>query len=220
MLARTLCSVSRTSRLSRVVTPFSRPIFAARHSSTLSSILEREIQQEESNTEITEPPRPAHFKIHEAPGSVLVKATRTVKGEDITVQYTVPKDLAVDENEQTVIPVDIIVRKAGRGGLEFQCTVEHQDGSPVLIVQRFAHFDEAHAATLVDETAEADYQRDLRYGGPLLADLESDLQEAIAEFLEQRGVNDDIAVWVWDHVRVKENKEYVRWMKGIQNFLS
>lgn len=49
--------------------------------------------------------------------------------------------------------------------------------------------------------------------------MDEDLQESLLEYLEERGINDDLAVFLHDYVANKDVCEHVRWMGNIKAYL-
>jgi complement component 1 Q subcomponent-binding protein len=67
----------------------------------------------------------------------------------------------------------------------------------------------AHAAT-----AEKDWARQSLYAGPPFENLDEDLQTYLERYLEERGINAELANMIPDYIQVKEQKEYVRWLES------
>ncbi len=44
-------------------------------------------------------------------------------------------------------------------------------------------------------------------------------QEAFEDYLEKRGIDDDVAAFVSMYADAKEQRLYVQWMKSVRNFL-
>ncbi|CAM8915546.1 unnamed protein product [Rhodiola kirilowii] len=57
------------------------------------------------------------------------------------------------------------------------------------------------------------------YMGPLFKDLDDQLQDAFYYFLEERGVTDDLAIFLHDTVKKKEKSEYIRWMGAVKSYI-
>ncbi|KAL4908098.1 hypothetical protein BDW74DRAFT_148579 [Aspergillus multicolor] len=110
--------------------------------------------------------------------------------------------------------VNITIEKDGKGALLIQTLA--QDG--LFQVEEVSYFnkpDLAHAAT-----AEKDWARQSLYAGPPFENLDEDLQTYIERYLEERGINAELANMIPDYIQVKEQKEYVRWLENVRNFVS
>ncbi|KAH7447905.1 hypothetical protein KP509_01G126700 [Ceratopteris richardii] len=58
------------------------------------------------------------------------------------------------------------------------------------------------------------------YGGPIFEDLDEDLQQGFHEILEVRGLTAKFAWYMMDYMTDKEQREYVRWLHRVRDFLS
>ncbi|KAF9613651.1 hypothetical protein IFM89_009539 [Coptis chinensis] len=59
----------------------------------------------------------------------------------------------------------------------------------------------------------------LPYVGPDFKDLDDELQDLLIEYLDERGVNDDLAVFLHDYMMNKDRIELIRWMGKVKSFL-
>ncbi|XP_042491494.1 uncharacterized protein At2g39795, mitochondrial-like, partial [Macadamia integrifolia] len=57
------------------------------------------------------------------------------------------------------------------------------------------------------------------YVGPDFKDLDDELQNAYHEFLEERGLNDELAVFLHEYMVNKDKTELVRWLGNIKSFI-
>lgn len=129
-----------------------------------------------------------------------------------------PADRDVDELDRDIEPsfparVNVTVEKPGNGALLIQTVA--QDG--LFQIEEVAYFpksDLAHAAT-----AEKDWARQSLYAGPPFENLDEDLQSFLERYLEERGVNAELANMIPDYIQVKEQKEYVRWLSNVKDFI-
>lgn len=53
--------------------------------------------------------------------------------------------------------------------------------------------------------------------GPEFCEMDKDLQKAVWEYLEERGVNDELALFLHDYMEVKHKHELVRWLKNVES---
>ena len=68
------------------------------------------------------------------------------------------------------------------------------------------------------KSAEADWSRRGLYTGPPFANLDEELQVLIDRYIQERGVDTALAVWVPDYVDWKEQREYVAWLERKSGF--
>lgn len=124
-----------------------------------------------------------------------------------------PADREVDDADRDEEPsfparASVTIEKPGQGSLLLQTMA--QDGFfQIEEVAYFSNPELAHAAT-----AEKDWTRQNLYSGPPFENLDEDLQSFFERYLEERGVNAELANMIPDYVQVKEQKEYVRWLES------
>ncbi|KAJ7962777.1 Mitochondrial glycoprotein family protein [Quillaja saponaria] len=57
------------------------------------------------------------------------------------------------------------------------------------------------------------------YAGPEFKELDDELQDCLYEFLESRGVNDDLAIVLHEYMKNKDRTEFIRWMETVKSFI-
>jgi complement component 1 Q subcomponent-binding protein, mitochondrial len=57
------------------------------------------------------------------------------------------------------------------------------------------------------------------YAGPVFAELDETLQQAFSDFLEERGVDADLALYLMELVQDKLEVEYCRWLGSVAEWL-
>lgn len=108
--------------------------------------------------------------------------------------------------------VNVTIEKPGNGAILIQTVA--QDGLfQIEEVSYFSQPDLAHA-----QTAEKDWARQSLYAGPPFENLDEDLQTFLERYLEERGINAELANMIPDYIQVKEQKEYVRWLDSKHSF--
>jgi complement component 1 Q subcomponent-binding protein len=50
-------------------------------------------------------------------------------------------------------------------------------------------------------------------------ELDEEMQSAMRDYLEQRGVNDELAAFLHTYMENKEQREIVRWLKNVECYL-
>jgi complement component 1 Q subcomponent-binding protein len=109
--------------------------------------------------------------------------------------------------------VNIVVEKAGKGALSIETVA--QDGE-IIIENVYFYTDAKHAEP---KTAEQIRERQDMYVGPPFGNLDEDLQVLLERYLEERGVNAALAIFVPDYIDMKEQKEYLSWLSNVKNFV-
>ncbi|PVH96664.1 mitochondrial glyco protein [Periconia macrospinosa] len=115
-----------------------------------------------------------------------------------------------DEENQPSYPAHVNIRidRPGKGALAIDATA--QDGD--FIIEDLWYF---HSAELADPvSAEKDWQRRTLYTGPPFGNLDEDLQILLEKYLEERGVNTRMALFIPEYIDHKEQKEYVNWLES------
>ncbi|PKA48286.1 Uncharacterized protein AXF42_Ash020721 [Apostasia shenzhenica] len=59
----------------------------------------------------------------------------------------------------------------------------------------------------------------LRPFSPFFKDLDDELQDATRKYLEERGVNDDLAEFLHVYMENKDKTEYIRWMLNVESYV-
>ncbi|KAJ5624121.1 hypothetical protein N7510_000430 [Penicillium lagena] len=108
--------------------------------------------------------------------------------------------------------VNVSVEKPNGGSLLIQTLV--QDG--VFQIEEVSYFQNADLANA--QTAEKDWARQSLYAGPPFENLDEALQANFERFLEERGINAELANMIPDYITVKEQKEYMRWLESMYSW--
>lgn len=178
-------------------------------------LLRNEIQYE---LESSPPKQPVvkfkSFEVDERLGEQWIRLKKTFgDNEEIKVDSTMfdgsvpaPKsgsgvDTAGDVNLHITFTVDIS-KGQGDAVLQFVCSA-WPDTIEILKV-----FVRGRDQTLVQP-----------YTGPEFKELDDELQESLYEFLETRGISDELAVFLHGYIRNKDKTELVRWLGIVKSFV-
>lgn len=120
-----------------------------------------------------------------------------------------------EEEQEQSFParLNIVVEKAGKGALAVEAVV--QEGM-VVIDNVFYYTDASHA---YGKTADKVHERQDLYVGPPFSNLDEDLQVLLERYLDERGINAALALFVPDYIDMKEQKEYLRWLENVKGFV-
>lgn len=115
-----------------------------------------------------------------------------------------------DEDPQQGFPAHVSIRinRKGKGALAIEATA--QDGD--FLIEDLWHFPSSELAD--PATAEKDWARRTLYTGPPFDNLDEDLQVLMERYLEERGINTRMALFIPDYIDHKEQKEYIRWLES------
>lgn len=50
-------------------------------------------------------------------------------------------------------------------------------------------------------------------------ELDDELQDTLYEFLEARGINDEMAIFLHEYIRNKGKTEFIRWMGTVKSYI-
>ncbi len=117
---------------------------------------------------------------------------------------------AANEDDEPSFParVNVMIEKVGKGTLQIETTA--QDGE--IVIDNVYFFKDAELADA--KTAELDWKRRNLYEGPPFGNLDEDLQILLERYLDERGVNTALAVWVPEYIDFKEQREYLNWLSS------
>lgn len=118
-----------------------------------------------------------------------------------------------DEPESFPARLQIVISKPGRGALAIESVA--QDGMVVIDNVYFYPSEDLAFA----KTAELDHKRQSLYVGPPFGNLDPDLQVMFDRYLDERGINTALALFVPDYIDVKEQREYLAWLEGVKGFI-
>jgi len=121
-----------------------------------------------------------------------------------------------DEGQQQGFPAraSIRIERPGKGALAIEATA--QDGD--FLIDDLYYFPSAELAD--PATAEQDWSRRSLYTGPPFNNLDEDLQILLEKYLEERAINTRLALFIPDYIDHKEQKEYIRWLNNVKNFVA
>ncbi|KDD77121.1 hypothetical protein H632_c14p2 [Helicosporidium sp. ATCC 50920] len=179
---------------------------------TLDKVLAREEKHEassyEPSPEVQGPP-PADFQVEDTAGDCLVKLVKTSGKETITVEVIADEALEHEEFEEEgeeeaspSVAFSVLVSK-GDQSLAFTCL--GQGDQPVQIQGVTLERDE-------EESTGA-------YAGPIFDELDPDLQTEFDNYLQERGIDSELAQFLAAYCDDKEQREYRGWLGGVRNFL-
>ncbi|KAJ3405449.1 hypothetical protein CcCBS67573_g03434 [Chytriomyces confervae] len=217
------------------VRAFSAASFARSHGQSdrdLSHKLESELKFEKENGESSIPPfiksfnDKGVFKIEDKVGEKEVTLVRNFGNEKISVIFSTDAladkaefdegDSEVEETFSVNVTV-LIEKKAGttdNGALELNATI--QDNAFLIDGVSF----NPSSSLMSDQSAEGDWQRRGRYGGPVFQDLDESLQDHFHEFLKERGFDEALAEFIPQYIDFKEQGEYVEWLKRVGEWVA
>ena len=104
--------------------------------------------------------------------------------------------------------VHVTISKPGKGAV--QIATNAQDG--IIVIENVYYYPKTEIAEA--ETPEHDFARANTYAGPPFQNLDPELQSMLERYLDERGINEQLASFVPDYVDHKEQREYVHWLES------
>src|SRR5690554_6820204 len=109
--------------------------------------------------------------------------------------------------------VNVIIEKANKGALAVETIA--QDGQ--IIIDNVYYYKDAALARA--KSAQQAHERQDLYVGPPFGNLDEDLQVVLERYLDERGINTALALFVPDYIDMKEQKEYLSWLANMKSFV-
>ncbi|XP_076900988.1 uncharacterized protein At2g39795, mitochondrial-like [Bidens hawaiensis] len=150
------------------------------------------------------------FTIDERTGEQWIRLNKKLgNNEEIKLQVTMfqvsaPPQKDTDNDLELYISMVVDIFKDDETGiLEFLCNVWPDS---VEIDKVFMHVQDGMTGK--------------PYLGPPFDDLDDELQTSLYDFLETRGINDELAAYLHKCMQHKSKNEYIRWLGNIESFVA
>ncbi|KAL8633269.1 hypothetical protein Q9189_000990 [Teloschistes chrysophthalmus] len=109
--------------------------------------------------------------------------------------------------------INVSIEKAGKGTLQME--VVAQDGA--IVIENVHYYSNPELPDA--KTAELGWSKKDLYTGPPFGNLDEDLQVLLEKYLEERGINTALALWIPEYIDWKEQREYITWLSNVKNFI-
>ncbi|WOK96287.1 hypothetical protein Cni_G04994 [Canna indica] len=156
------------------------------------------------------------FSIHDRPGEKWIQLRRSHGREEVTIDATMFDGVAPSSRSAAAAEV------ADPSDLRrhISLMVEVSKGEASGIVLRFAcsawaddlQIDNIFPARRGNEAL-------MQYMGPEFKELDDELQSAAREYLEKRGVNDELSGFLHDYMENKDRSELLRWLRNVETYV-
>ncbi|KAI9076021.1 hypothetical protein K1719_042037 [Acacia pycnantha] len=154
------------------------------------------------------------FMVDDRPGEQWIRLKSKFGDEDIKVEVSsfdgavpIPNsgDAAKEEDMQLHITFIVNISKGEGGGsvVEIMCSAWPDT---IEIKRLFVRASDNSKLTQP-------------YAGPQFKELDDALQDSLYEFLEARGINDELAVFLHEYMKNKNKMEVIRWMGSVKSFI-
>lgn len=184
---------------------------AVRHSS-LSDTLNSELQGEKARDDLpTEPAIPAGWTVTYVGDQQVFTLSKAFKGEQITIESSFYNEAVNPEgNAENVGSMELTISNPAKNeALVCALDVEEEE----LVLDSIMHVSDYGKYTKLSGE-----ERSKLYGGPEISELDQQVVGNFVGYLEERGVNDEIAKFVLDYSNFREQKEYENWLTKVSKF--
>lgn len=182
----------------------------------ISRLLRREIQYELQSSPPKQPiTKFDSFMLDGRPGERWIKLKRQYADEAIKIEATMfdgaapapsasaSGGLATADDMQLHITLIVSISKGeGDGVLEIVCSAWPDS---IEINRLFVNANKKMPAE--------------PYAGPEFKELDDELQDSLYDFLEVRGINEGLAVFLHEYMKNKDKVEFIKWMERVKSFI-
>ena len=211
--------------------------YSDKFSSALKKVLDSEIQDTAADENVLEQPsedflNKSGFSVVDNSGNVnvtLTKKTSEVEAvhvffdaDSVTNVPTGPVadndganfEQEMDELDQMLPNFKVVVENTSKNS----ALVAHLvlDSEAALIVDNF--YIQENALELLTKYAAGDFAQDSTYQGPPFSMLDESLQITFEEYLASKGVDNELAEFVFAYSEFKEENEYRQWLQSVKTF--
>ncbi|PHH60262.1 hypothetical protein CDD80_1655 [Ophiocordyceps camponoti-rufipedis] len=130
-------------------------------------------------------------------------------------EESLENDDDLPEDAAPPINLSIVIEKPTKTRGALNISASARDGAIEVDAVSYVH----DAALVTANTPDTVHKRVDLYSGPPFGSLDENLQVLMERFLEERGVNQALAIFVADYVDVKEQNEYLSWLNNIKGFV-
>ncbi|OLY83403.1 Mitochondrial acidic protein MAM33 [Smittium mucronatum] len=117
-----------------------------------------------------------------------------------------------DDVSEFYVNLVLTITKPNAPTLQFNLVAEEGE----IGINQMQFFNDPKEA--IEQSSESDYVRRTVYLGPVFGQLSDDLKEGIDQFLEDRGIDTGLSMFIQDYIEYKEQKEYLRWLEQFSAF--
>lgn len=135
------------------------------------------------------------------------------ENEEDEAEEEFEEEFEEEENDEGVL-VRVYVEQPGKGTLSFDCDL--LDGE--FSIEQASFFENSDIA--MSDKPEDVATREKLYAGPIFDNLDHELITAFEGYLDDRGINSDMADFIAQYGETKEMNEYNSWLEKVFKFVS
>lgn len=177
---------------------------------SVSGALKNELSGEQARDDRpTEPTLPSGWTIQHTPGNQVFTLSKSYNNEKITIESSLYNEAVNAQGEaENVGSMELTIQSNNEA---LVCALDVEDSELVLdSIMHVSDYGKYHKLT-------SDEQSKL-YGGPEISELDQEVVGNFVGYLEERGINDDIAKYVLDYSVFREQQEYESWLSKVAEF--
>lgn len=127
------------------------------------------------------------------------------------------RDAEDDLEVQPAFPanVNLLIQRSGKGALRVNLIADNGVFTIQNVTHLPSHISAKDSSDLLRDTPEMEKL----YAGPPFQQLDEDVQSLFEQYLDARGINTALALFVPDYIDVKEQKEYTAWLSRVKEFV-
>jgi len=104
-----------------------------------------------------------------------------------------------------------IVKPTGALFIQAEAGVNGVNFGPVMFT--------SDSKVALDNSEQGYFARSFHYGGPAFEDLSTELQGPLLEYLESRGINEEMSTYIYGYSALRENAQYRAWLQDVRKFV-
>lgn len=209
----------QSSIMSSVLVAAAVPMRFASHAG-LSNASQAELSEEQQRSDRPEQPvPPAGWEVSHVPGTTKFRLIKTFEDEKLEIILSSVQEAKAPSgdsessgsNTSSMGNIVLLVQK-GSETMRFGLSIEDQE----LVLDTVGHFKDG--AVPKGDSPQAEMVRKTLYPGPLIHELDSHFVDQFLNYLEVRGVDDNLAVFITEYAFWMEQQEYEGWLEAVANF--
>ncbi|KAK4542366.1 hypothetical protein LTR36_006823 [Oleoguttula mirabilis] len=129
-------------------------------------------------------------------------------------------ELRSDEDDQEGQPafpanVNVLVQRKAKGALRINLIADNG----VFTIQSVSHLPDSAANNKLSASELLREAPETQYTGPPFQQLDEEVQSLMEQYLDVRGINTALALFVPEYIDVKEQREYLGWLGRVKEFV-
>ncbi|KAK5110240.1 hypothetical protein LTR85_001299 [Meristemomyces frigidus] len=130
------------------------------------------------------------------------------------------EELRNDEEDQEGQPafpanVNVLVQRKAKGALRINLIADNG----VFTIQSVSHLPDSAASNSKTPSELLREDPETLYTGPPFQQLDEEVQSLMEQYLDVRGINTALALFVPEYIDVKEQREYLGWLARVKEFV-